>query len=40
LDNVSFCLGSLSIDALIRAVGTPMLRERGMAAHGIDEALG
>ena len=26
LDNVSFCLGSLGIDALIWTVGTPLLR--------------
>ena len=32
LDNVSFCLGSLGIDALIGAVRTPLLRER--AGHG------
>jgi hypothetical protein len=32
LDNVSFCLGSLSRDALIRAVGTSLLRER--TGHG------
>jgi hypothetical protein len=32
LDNVSFCLGSLGIDALIGAVGTHLLRER--AGHG------
>jgi len=33
LDNVGFCLGSLGIEALIRAVGTPMLRERAAWQH-------
>jgi hypothetical protein len=33
LENVSFCLGSLGIEALIGAVGTPFLRERAAWQH-------
>ena len=33
MDNVSFCLGNLGIEALIGAVGTPLLRERAAWQH-------